>query len=148
MRVVFVAACVAAVAACGEKTSTIAAAPVERTNPPPDIKTKPIAEVAAKMVGKFRLVKDAKVVLTISADGDWIEEYKGDPSIHGKASWRMFRGADGPAYADMKFAPASSYLEIKDASALSYFELGVVDDGGFDVVSMLNNTHNAYKRVE
>jgi hypothetical protein len=152
MRIAIAALCLIAIASCGEKSPAApvpeAAAPAAEPAPPPAIETMPITDVAAKMVGKFRSVDDPKAMLTIGADGAWVEDYETTSPIHSAMTWRLFKGSDGPTNTDVKFTPASYYLEVKGASDVFYYEMAGADDTGFDMFYMARGNHLAYERIK
>jgi hypothetical protein len=157
MRVSFAVFCLAVLTACGEKPP---AAPAAQPEPPAAdaapaepapraaIETMPIADIAAKMVGKFRSVDDPKAMLTISADGVWLEDYETTSPIHSTMTWRLFKGSDGPANAGVNFTPASYYLEVKAPSDTFFYEMAGVDETGFDMFYTARGNHLAYERIK
>jgi hypothetical protein len=104
------------------------------------------ADISAKLVGTFVSANDDKSKITVTSDGDWIEAYEGSGET--TAEWRVFAGTDAPKDTGETFTPASRYLELLSDSGTFYYELGGIDEDGFDMFYVLRGNHLSFVRLK
>jgi hypothetical protein len=152
MRLLLVAASVIALAACGEQAAeevapatppvNVAPAPAEIT----DANELTLAQISGRLVGIFRSTQDELSTLNITSDGKWTMSYEGEPDT--VAAWRLFAGDAVPEGVTGEFTPASRYLEVKDADMTLYYEMGHIDEDGFDMFYTARGNMLSYARVK
>lgn len=89
------------------------------------------ADISAKLVGTFVDPDDEKSKIIVTSDGKWTEAYEGSGET--TADWRVFAGSDAPSDTGEIFTPASRYLELISEAGAFYYELGAIDENGFDM---------------
>lgn len=142
-----------ALAACSDPK------PAEPTAPAPEAATTepalptetaaiPAQDVATKLAGKWQSTEDANSIITITAEGDWINTYTGDDSVNDHAKWRAFPGTETPANSEgITFTPASTYIEVKSGENTFFYELGTIEADAFDFFYVSRGNHLSYKRI-
>lgn len=115
---------------------------------PPETVNIPAQDVATKLAGKWQSTEDANSTITITAEGDWINDYAGDDSAHDVAKWRAFPGTETPANSEgLTFTPASTYIEVKSGENTFFYELGNIEADAFDFFYVSRGNHLSYKRI-
>lgn len=103
------------------------------------------ADISAKLVGTFVSADDDKSKITVTSDGDWTEAYEGSGET--TAEWRVFAGTDAPRDTGETFTPASRYLELIGEAGTFYYELGGIDEDGFDMFYVSRGNHLSFIRL-
>lgn len=153
MRLFVLAVSALALAACGEQAAQNSAptppmpdaasvAPADVT----DANELTIEQISARLVGIFRSTQDELSTINITSDGKWTIGYEGEPDT--VAEWHLFTGDNVPEGVSGEFTPASRYLEVKDADMTLYYEMGHIDEDGFDMFYTARGNMLSYARVK
>lgn len=104
------------------------------------------ADISAKLVGTFVSADDDKSKITVTSDGKWTESYEGSGET--TADWRVFAGTDAPKDTGETFTPASRYLELVGEAGTFYYELGYIDESGFDMFYVARGNQLFFNRIK
>lgn len=152
-RLLLAAVSTLALAACSDPKPAEPAAPTpEAAAAEPALPTEtvniPAQDVATKLAGKWQSTEDPNSTITITAEGDWINDYAGDDSAHDVAKWRAFPGTEVPPNAEgLTFTPASTYIEVHSGEDFFFYELGTIQADAFDFFYMSRGNNLSYKRI-
>lgn len=152
-RLLLAAVSTLALAACSDPKPAEPAAPTpEAAAAEPALPTEtvniPAQDVATKLAGKWQSTEDPNSTITITAEGDWINDYAGDDSAHDVAKWRAFPGTEVPPNAEgLTFTPASTYIEVHSGENFFFYELGTIQADAFDFFYMSRGNNLSYKRI-
>jgi hypothetical protein len=128
-----------AVAPAPEPAAATPAAPIVLTT----------TEVAARLVGTWRSIDDAKSTITISADGGWISDYADTLPVHEVSTWKLFTMLDPlpgvPAYT---LEPGKAYLEVKGRDVSLQYEVGNIDADNLELFYLARGNRHAFTRVK